>query len=111
MTFVRSFLLALAAACASFALVASPSGAVVGGSNAASGEFPSVAEVTFGKGFLCTGTLIAPNYVLTAGHCGSITGAAVASPAAWPAVAIDVRIGSNKPGQGELLPVQRVIMN
>ena len=38
-----------------------------------------------GKGFLCTGTLIAPNYVLTAGHCGSITGGAVSrSPAAWP---------------------------
>ena len=41
--------------------------AVVGGSDAAPGEFPSVAEVTIGQAFLCTGTLIAPNYVLTAG--------------------------------------------
>ena len=69
-----------------------------------------MAEITFGKSFLCTGTLIAPGYVLTAGHCGSITGAAVSSPAAWPAAAIDVRIGSNQPGQGELVPVQRVIV-
>ena len=69
-----------------------------------------MAEITFGQSFLCTGTLIAPDYVLTAGHCGSITGAAVSSPAAWPAAAIDVRIGSNKPGQGELVPVSRVIV-
>jgi secreted trypsin-like serine protease len=47
--------------------------------------------------------------VLTAGHCGSITGGTgVASPAAWPAAAIDVRIGSNKPGQGEKVPVSSV---
>ncbi len=110
MTILRRLHIALAAACAALALSAAPSMAVVGGSDAAAGEYPSVAEVTFGKGFLCTGTLIAPNFVLTAGHCGSITGAAVASPAAWPAAAIDVRIGSNKPGQGELVPVSQAIV-
>ena len=52
-----------------------------GGRDAAPGAYPSVAEITFGSSFLCTGTLIAPNYVLTAGHCGSITGAAVGTPA------------------------------
>jgi secreted trypsin-like serine protease len=83
--------------------------AIVGGSDAAPGEYPSVAEVTIAQAFLCTGTLIAPNYVLTAGHCGSITGGSgVASPAGWPAAAIDVRIGSNKPGQGEKVPVSSV---
>ena len=47
--------------------------------------------------------------MLTAGHCGSITGGSgVASPAGWPAAAIDVRIGSNKPGQGEQVPVSSV---
>jgi trypsin len=100
----------LAAACATLALAASPSQAIVGGSNAAAGEFPSVAEITFGQSFLCTGTLIAPDWVLTAGHCGSLTGAAVASPAAWPAPLIDVRIGSNKPGQGEKVPVAQAIV-
>ena len=60
------------------------------------------------KGFLCTGTLIAPDTVLTAGHCGSITGGAgVASPAAYPPQLIEVYIGSNKPGQGEKVPVSQ----
>jgi secreted trypsin-like serine protease len=111
MNLVRRLLLALAAACATLAIAATPSMAVVGGSDAAPNEFPSVAEVVLAKGFLCTGTLIAPNYVLTAGHCSSLTGGTgVASPASFPAAAIDVRIGSNKPRQGELVPVQRVIM-
>ena len=52
------------------AVAASPSSAVVGGSDAAPGEFPSVAEITFGA-FGCTGTLIDPTHVLSAGHCGS----------------------------------------
>ena len=109
MTLTRRLSMLLAATCAAVALSAAPSMAVVGGSNAAPGEYPSVAEVVIAKGFLCTGTLIAPNYVLTAGHCGSITGGAgVASPAGWPAAAIDVYIGSNKPGQGEKVPVSTV---
>ena len=48
--------------------------------------------------------------MLTAGHCGSITGAAVGTPAGWPPQLIDVRIGSVKPGQGEKVPVQRVVV-
>jgi trypsin len=84
--------------------------AVVGGHDAAAGAYPSVAEITFGSSFLCTGTLIAPTWVVTAGHCGSMTGAAVATPASWPAPLIDVRIGSNKSGQGERVPVARAIV-
>ena len=64
-------------------VAASPSSAVVGGSDAGPGEFPSVAEITFGA-FGCTGTLIDATHVLSAGHCGSATGAAVASPSAGP---------------------------
>ena len=48
--------------------------------------------------------------MLTASHCGSVTGAGTGTPAAWPAALIDVRIGSNKPGQGEKVPVSRVIV-
>ncbi len=105
----RKLFSALAATCAALAFTASPSMAVVGGSDAAAGEFPSVSEVIIAKGFLCTGTLIAPDTVLTAGHCSSITGGAgVASPAAYPPQAIDVYIGSNKPGKGERVPVSKV---
>jgi secreted trypsin-like serine protease len=97
---------ALALAGAVLALSATPSMAIVGGHNAALGAYPSVAEITFGNAFLCTGTLIAPNYVLTAGHCGSITGDAVATPASWPAPLINVRIGNDTiDAGGEVVPV------
>ncbi len=92
------------------AVAVTPSSAVVGGSDAAPGEFPSVAEITFGA-FGCTGTLIDSTHVLSAGHCGSATGAAVGSPLGWPTPLIDVRIGSNKPGQGERVPVSRVTVS
>src|SRR6185436_6179252 len=105
----RKLSVALATACAALAFTATPSMAIVGGSNAAQGEFPSVSEVIIAKGFLCTGTLIAPDTVLSAGHCASITGGTgVASPAAYPPQAIEVFIGSNKPGQGEKVPVASV---
>jgi secreted trypsin-like serine protease len=108
---LKKLTLALASASASLALVAAPSQAVVGGSDAAAGEFPSVAEITFGA-FGCTGTLIAPNWVLTAGHCGSVTGGSgVGTPAGWPTALISVRIGSNKTGQGESVPVSSVTLN
>ena len=109
MTFFRRLSTLLVATCAALALSAAPSHAIVGGADAAPGEYPSVAEVVIGHAFLCSGTLIASNYVLTAGHCGSITGGTgVASPAGWPAAAIDVYIGSTKPGQGEHVPVSTV---
>jgi secreted trypsin-like serine protease len=107
----KSILAALAASIACLAGAAAPAQAIVGGHAAAAGAYPGVAEITFGKGFLCTGTLIAPDWVLSAGHCGSVTGAAVASPAAWPAALIDVRLGSSKAGQGQLVPADRVVVS
>src|SRR3954451_22798737 len=104
-------LLALAALIvAALRPTAAPASAIVAGHAAAPGAYPAVAEITFGQSFLCTGTLIAPTGVLTAGHCGSMTGAAVGTPAGWPPQLIDVRIGSVKPGQGEKVPVKRVVV-
>jgi secreted trypsin-like serine protease len=90
--------------------VAAPSSAVVGGNDAGPGEYPSVAEITFGP-FLCTGTLVTPDWVLTAGHCGSVTGAAVASPAGWPPQLINVRIGGVTQSDGEQRSVSQVIVH
>jgi secreted trypsin-like serine protease len=86
-----------------------PSSAVVGGHDASPGEYPSVAEITFGP-FLCTGTLVTPDWVLTAGHCSSVTGALVATPASWPAPLIDVRIGGVTQSDGEQRGVSQVVM-
>jgi secreted trypsin-like serine protease len=110
MSFLRRALLLSAVALAALAAFASPSMAVVGGNDASQGEYPAVAKITFGA-FMCTGTLISPDTVLTAGHCSSITGAAVATPASWPAPLINVRIGGTRDGEGESVPVGRVIMN
>jgi len=107
----RRLSIALATASAALALTATPSMAIVGGHDAAAGAYPSVAEVHLGKSFLCTGTLIAPDWVMTAGHCGSITGSAVATPIAFPPALIDVYIGSNEAGQGELVPVSQAIVS
>jgi trypsin len=89
---------------------AAPSSAVVGGTNAAPGEFPAVAEITFGP-FLCTGTLVTADWVLSAGHCGSVTGAAVATPASWPPQLINVRVGGVTQSDGEKRSVSRVVMH
>ena len=89
---------------------AAPSGAVVGGSDAGPNEFPSVAEITFGA-FACTGTLIDSTHVLSAGHCGNPTGVVFAAPVGWPTPLIDVRIGSNKTGEGENIPVSEVVVS
>ena len=98
------------ATCAVMAVSATPSSAVVGGSDAAPGEFTSVAEIYLGV-FGCTGTLIDPTHVLTAGHCGNPTGTVFAAPVAWPTPLIDVYIGSNKTLEGENIPVSKAVVS
>ena len=105
---IRRLLLALALATASLAAAATPSMAVVGGNDASPGEYPAVAQISYGL-FSCTGTLIAPDVVLTAGHCSSIDAGTVGTPVTWPAPLIDVRIGSHRDGDGERVPVKGVV--
>ena len=50
-------------------LFTSSAHAIVGGQDAAEGEYPYVAHVTINKLFGCTGTLVAPTWVVTAGQC------------------------------------------
>jgi secreted trypsin-like serine protease len=105
-------LLACAVACTALTATAAPSQAIVGGTNASAGEYPAVAQISFGFIFSCTGTLISPDTVLTAGHCSSITSpTTIASPASYPAATINVRIGHHQDSTGgEVVPVSRVIM-
>src|SRR3954451_17759911 len=110
MSAIRRVLTVFVATAALLGAAAAPSSAVVGGNNASPGEYPSVADVTFGP-FLCTGTLVTPNWVLSAGHCGSVTGAAVASPAGWPPQLINVRIRGGSPSDGQQRSVSQVIVH
>jgi trypsin len=105
---LRRYLIACAAALCTMGAAATPSMAIVGGKNVAPGAYPSVAKISYGL-FSCTGTLIAPNWVLTAGHCSSVDAGVVGTPVTWPAPLIDVRIGGTNAGEGEKVPVKRVV--
>ena len=110
MSAIRRVIAVSVATVAMLGAAAAPSSAVVGGTNASPGEYPAVAEITFGP-FLCTGTLVTPDWVLSAGHCGSVTGAAVASPASWPPQLINVRIGGVTQSDGEQRSVSQVVVH
>lgn len=99
-----------AAACAA---LASPAHAIVGGTDAPAGKYPSVANVVISGMFGCTGTLIAPDWVLTAGHCSSLSGSlGVATPAAYPPSSFQVTVGTvaASGAGGEQVSVDRVVV-
>ena len=91
------------AACALGAGTAAPAQAIVGGTDAAPGEYPSVAHVVIDRAFQCTGTLVAPTWVVTAAHCTSITpGGIVNVPVGQPGQLIEVSIGAHKTPRASL---------
>lgn len=92
---LRRLLCGASIAVATLATTASPASAIVGGTDAPAGKYPSTANITIAAAFGCTGTLIAPTWVLTAGHCGSITGATgFGTPISFPGAAFDVTVGT-----------------
>jgi secreted trypsin-like serine protease len=105
---LRRTLLASALNVLALAAAAPTSSAIVGGRDASPGEYPAVAKISYGV-FQCTGTLIAPDTVLTAGHCSSVDAGVIGTPVTWPTALIDVRIGGTKTGEGERVPVSRVV--
>jgi len=107
MTRPRALLLALALCL----IPAQSARAVVGGHAVPSGKYPYVAYITIDSAFACTGTLVTPTIVVTAGHCSSITPGMASIPVGQPGQAIDVSVGSNKPGAGQHPGVDHAIVN
>jgi trypsin len=84
--------------------VSSPAQAVVGGSDAAPGEYPYVAHIVIDRAFQCTGTLVTPRHVVTAAHCSSIAPGGIANVAiGQPGQLIELSIGAHKTPSASLL--------
>jgi secreted trypsin-like serine protease len=75
--------------------VAAPAQAIVGGNDAAPGEYPYVAHILIDRAFQCTGTLVTPTHVVTAAHCSSIVPGGIANvPLGQPGQLIELSIGA-----------------
>jgi trypsin len=84
--------------------VSSPAQAVVGGNDAAPGEYPFIAHILIDRSFQCTGTLVTPRYVVTAAHCGSLAPGGIANvPLGQPGQLIELSIGAYETPSASLL--------
>jgi trypsin len=87
----------LATVALALAVLSSPAQAVVGGNDAAPGEYPYIAHIVIDRSFQCTGTLVTPRYVVTAAHCGSLAPGGIANvPIGQPGQLIELSIGAHK---------------
>jgi trypsin len=77
--------------------ISSPAHAVVGGHDAAPGEYPYVAHIVIDRSFQCTGTLVTPRHVVTAAHCSSLAPGGIANvPIGQPGQLIELSIGAHE---------------
>jgi trypsin len=77
--------------------VAAPAQAVVGGTDAAPGEYPYIAHILIDRAFQCTGTLVTPTHVVTAAHCSSLAPGGIANvPIGQPGQLIELSIGAHR---------------
>jgi secreted trypsin-like serine protease len=84
--------------------VSSPAHAVVGGNDAAPGEYPYVAHILIDRSFQCTGTLVTARHVITAAHCSSLAPSGIANvPIGQPGQLIELSIGAHKTPSASLL--------
>ena len=92
--------------CASFVLLAPPAAAIVGGQEAADGEYPHMAALEFrGEGeskyeFNCGASLVAPDVVLTAAHCVDAGDEADGDSDTYPASSFQFLLGTNERDTG-----------
>jgi trypsin len=100
MSRIAAFLATLALALG----VSTPAHAVVGGNDAAPGEYPYIAHILIDRAFQCTGTLVTPRYVVTAAHCASLAPGGVANvPIGQPGQLIELSIGAYETPSASLL--------
>jgi trypsin len=99
-----SRLLALASTLALMLGMGSSAHAIVGGNDAAPGEYPYVAHILIDRSFQCTGTLVTARHVVTAAHCSSLAPGGIANvPIGQPGQLIEVSIGAHETPTGSLL--------
>ena len=74
-----------------------PAHAIVGGNDAAPGEYPFIAHITIDRAFSCTGTLVDADHVVTASHCSSLVPGGIANvPIGQPGQLIELTIGAHE---------------